>query len=372
MTKNILIISPFYAPNIGGVETHLTDLTNELDKKNYKTVVLTYSPITTSNVSWEKYEKIGNNTIVHRFRWIGGNNFYKLEKYPLINLLYITPYLLIRSIVLLFFSNYRFDVVHSHGINGAIIGIILKKIFSIKKHVVSIYSTYDNVPLNSLTTKIVIWILNHTDHILTQSNSSVTQLTNLKVNKNKISRYYHWVDLKQFKPKITKNKKFTVLFVGRMIPPKNAYILAKVAIKFPKIQFIFIGTGLQFAKIETLSKQHNNINLIGDVPYSNLHNYYQQASVLCVPSKYHEGWGRIIAESISCATPVISSNLGGTIEAADTSVAIFIKPTVTNFTNEIKKISTNKKLYLKFKQKCRQYALKHYSNKNLSYITNHY
>ena len=36
MNYDCLIITPFFRPNVGGVETHLDDLVNELDSKNLK------------------------------------------------------------------------------------------------------------------------------------------------------------------------------------------------------------------------------------------------------------------------------------------------------------------------------------------------
>ena len=370
--KNILHITPFFTPNIGGVETHLTDLINELDHLNYKNIVLTYSPLSTPNTKWKAKESHGKHSQIYRFKWFAGNLFHRLEKYPLINLLYITPYLLIRSTIYLSTKHPRIDVIHSHGINGAIIGIFLKKLFKIKKHITSIYSTYDNVPLNSFSTKFMVNILNHCDVILTQSDISVSQLKNMGVNPNKISRYYHWIDLNKFKPIPTKNKKFSVLFIGRMIPQKGTLLLAKVAKKLPKIDFIFVGTGPDYPKLTKISQNTPNIKLVGNVAYENLNQYYQKASLLCVPSKYKEGWWRIIAESIACATPVISSNLGATVEAADTSVAIFIKPTLNNFIKEINNLYLNRSIYRKLKNNCRSYALNHYSSKNISYITKNY
>lgn len=370
--KTILHITPFYAPNIGGVETHLCDLISKLDQLNYKNIVLTYSPLSTPNTKWKKREPIGKHSVIHRFKWLAHNLFHHLEKYPLLSLIYITPYLLIRSIIFLLSINPQIDLIHSHGINGAIIGIFIQKIFKIKKHLTSIYSTYDNVPLNSFSTRFMVSILNHCDRVLTQSDISVTQLKRLGVNSNKISRYYHWIDLNQFKPSKIKRGKFSVLFIGRMIPQKGALILASVAQQLSQIKFIFVGTGPDYQKILRLCKSYSNIKVIGDVAYKNLNQYYQNSSVLCVPSKYQEGWGRIIAESIACGTPVISSNLGATIEVANNSVAIFIKPTINNFVNAIRNLYKNPSTYQKLKDNCRPYALKHYSSKNISYITKNY
>ena len=61
MNKGILILTPFFSTNIGGVETHFDDLVEALDDNGYKVYVQTYSPITTANVEWKSKEKKGNN-----------------------------------------------------------------------------------------------------------------------------------------------------------------------------------------------------------------------------------------------------------------------------------------------------------------------
>ena len=89
----ILILSPFFSPNIGGPESHLDDLVSALDKGEYKVFVQTYSPITTRNVVWEPREKKGDSIEITRYRWVGKNLFHKLENYPFLDFLYLTPYL---------------------------------------------------------------------------------------------------------------------------------------------------------------------------------------------------------------------------------------------------------------------------------------
>ncbi|MFZ2153321.1 MAG: glycosyltransferase family 4 protein [Microgenomates group bacterium] len=368
--KTILHLTPFYPPNIGGVETHLQDLTQVLSTQNYRQIVLTYSPLTTT-VTYQRLEK-KPNLIIRRFYLFGHNLFHTLEKYPLLNFCYITPYLLVRSILWLLFHPQKIDTIHSHGLNGAIIGNILQKIFSIPRHLTSIYSTYDNVPLNSLGTKILVSTLNHTNHIVTQTDQSIHQLISLGVEPKRISRYYHWLDLNRFHPVKNKPSTFSVLFIGRLIPAKNALMLAKVASKFPQLIFNFVGTGPDYPSLKKMSLVFPNIRLHGDIPYSRLHEYYQSNSILCLPSKYSEGWGRVLAESVACGTPVICSHLGGTVEAVDSTVAILIPPTISNFTKSIRLLSTHSKIYLQMCRHCRPYATQHYSSDNIHYITQFY
>jgi len=109
-----------------------------------------------------------------------------------------------------------------------------------------------------------------------------------------------------------------------------------------------------YPKLTKISQNTPNIKLVGNVAYENLNQYYQKASLLCVPCLLY------------------SSNLGATVEAADTSVAIFIKPTLNNFIKEINNLYLNRSIYRKLKNNCRSYALNHYSSKNISYITKNY
>ena len=58
--KGILILTPFFSPNIGGVESHLDDLVTALDQQGYLVFVQTYSPLTTEKTLSKKEEYIGN------------------------------------------------------------------------------------------------------------------------------------------------------------------------------------------------------------------------------------------------------------------------------------------------------------------------
>jgi glycosyltransferase involved in cell wall biosynthesis len=378
--KRILHITPFFSPNIGGVETHLSDLTFKLDRAGYKNIVLTYSPITTPNVLWKSSEHFGKDSYIRRFSWIGLNLFHHLEKYPLINFFYITPYLLFRSIFWLFLHRPKVIVIHSHGINGAIIGAILKKIFKFPRHIVSIYSSYDNVPLNNFSSRFMVFVLNSADKVLTQSQQSVKQLTSIGVKSDKIDLYRHWINLKQFRPmnkdKLRRNfgveNKFSVIFVGRMIPQKGAVLLAKVATQLSKINFLFVGQGPDFSALKELSNTYKNIKLFGDVPYDKLHLYYNLADIFCIPTLYSEGWGRVIMEALACGLPVLASNRGAIPEVVDQSVAIIIEPTPKNLENSIKKFYEDPELFQKLKNNSIKYSHSKFSPKSIRLITRYY
>jgi len=357
----IIHITPFFSPNIGGVETYLSDLIDISTKNKLKTVVVTYTPLTT-NAKTKFHVKTKYNKIF-RIPHFGHNLFHKLEKYPLLNLIYLTPYLLIVSIIISFKYRKSKNIIHAHGLNSAIIGYILKSIYKWPL-IVNIYSTYDNVNFSGFFYKIICQILNKSDKILTQSNQSILQLKKWGVNPNIIDRYYHWVDLNRFKPAKRKpNDKLNFLFIARLIHQKGVNIIVKLAKLFPLYQFNIVDNGPQYHYL--LSLKLNNLKTFGDIPYSKLHTIYQQNDILLFPSLYAEGWGRTAMEAVACGLPVLGSNLGAIPENLSPKVSILFKPTIKNFQKNIKKV-------ILLKKNCRTYALNNFSTKNFNSLLNLY
>ncbi len=366
MIKGILILTPFFSPNIGGVESHLDDLVQQLNRHKTKSYVLTYSPLTTKTTYLPK-EKRGQCQII-RFKWFGYQLFPKLEKHPLLDFLYLTPYLLIRSLIWLLSNKNKINVIHSQGFNAAFIGNILSKIFH-KKHLCSTHAVYENI--NGFSKSITVWVLSKCDQIMCLSKASLSQLIKWGINDNKISLYRYWIDLKNFSPG-TLPKGFTALFVGRFIPKKGIKILLKAAVNLPKIKFIFVGNGPLESYVIKSSKRYKNIEYLGAIPNNKLPIIYQRASVFCIASQYPEGYGRVSMEAVASGLPVVGSNLGAIPEALDDTVSILFKPTTKNFVNTLEYLSKDKDKYKRLQRNCRPYALKHYSSKNIRHITKHY
>ena len=63
----VLQLTVHYAPNVGGVETHLTDLVNGLAKRKHTVSVLTYRPLV-KKASWKIYDKPQKNIIIIRYK----------------------------------------------------------------------------------------------------------------------------------------------------------------------------------------------------------------------------------------------------------------------------------------------------------------
>jgi len=360
--NHVLILTPFFSPNIGGVESHLDDLVSELNHHKIGSYVLTYSPLTTKTTYLSK-EKIGQCQIF-RFKWFGYQLFPKLEKYPLLDFLYLTPYLFIRSFFWLLFNHYKVSLIHSQGFNAAFIGNILAKIFH-KKHLCSTHAVYENI--SGISRYITVKVLSGCDQVLCLSQASIKQLQDWGLKSTKLKLYRYWINLNNFIPASLLSK-FTVLFIGRLIAKKGIKVVLQSARKLSSLSFIIVGNGPLEDYVAKFSQKYQNIHFLGAVPNSKLPEIYHQASVFCIASQYPEGYGRVIMEAVACGIPVVGSNLGAIPEALDNSVSILFHPTVNNFIKNINLLFQNPQKYRNLQKNCRSYAQKYFSASNFQTI----
>ena len=89
MAKSVLIISPFFSPNTGGVESHLDDLCSVLTEKGIRAYVTTYQPLTTRGRAASREER--GTVSIMRLAWFGSNLFHRLERYPFFEFIYLFP-----------------------------------------------------------------------------------------------------------------------------------------------------------------------------------------------------------------------------------------------------------------------------------------
>jgi glycosyltransferase involved in cell wall biosynthesis len=378
MGKGVLVIVPTYSPNIGGVESHLGDLVQQLDRRDYKVFVHTYSPITTSGVKWLPMERF-NNVEIRRYRWFGKNLLHKIEKIPLLHFLYITPYLFLRAFIFMLFNSQKIDIIHGHGFNAALIGMVLKIVFG-KRLFLSIHAIYELNP-KSITAKLTKKILLAADGISTLSKASLEELVTFGITRNKISLHRNWADLQRFKP--VENKKrlreelevpdnFTVVCVARLTEIKGVREYVAVAKRIPQVTFLIVGNGPLESFVKEESSKTPNLIFLGSVDYRELHKYYNLGDVLCIPSQYEEGYGRVAMEAVACGSPVVGSNKGGIPEAVSPEVSILTDPTVDNLEKVILQIHQSPSLFQELKNNCKPYADKYFSSRNVEIILKGY
>ena len=374
--QGILLITPFFRPNMGGVETRLNDLCDELDKSGYEITVLTYQPITTK-AKGARIERSGNITI-RRFWWIGFDLFHKLQFSSILQTLYLSPILFFHSLFFLMRNHKKISVMHTAGFNAAMIGRIMKSIFK-KRWVVSTHAIYDFKSGTSMAS-IAKWILSPVDKILTLSEPSKQELISVGIAPERIVNQITWVNQDIFKPldrreskqKIGHPDKFTVLFVGRLLGIKGIKDLAEVADETPDIDYLFIGDGPLSGYLEGKSQKSKNIFFLRGLDNCLLPVYYNAADIFIMPSQYKEGLGRVAVEALSCGVPVVASNLGGLAYILNDSVSVMIEPTKANIRMAIVELRDHPDKLEAMRRVSRDFAMDKFSARNFKVILEAY
>lgn len=366
----ILQLTVHYAPNIGGVETHLIDLVTELAKRKNDVFVLTYRPLV-AKTKWNIFEK-KDFLKVFRLPWLPGF-FYKFNTSPILQFLYLLPGLFIVTPFIILF--HRPSVIHAHGLIAGFIAVFWSKIFH-RRVVVSTHSLY-HFPKKGIYFTFVRWIFSQADKTLCLSNQSVEEIQALGIPREKIVRFTYWVDTEIFKPYENSRTnsqwkdKFVVLFVGRLIIEKGIRELLKAAEKIDsKFLFVIIGDGPLAEEIkDKVNENSHKIVFLQKLENTKLPEYYNSADMLIVPSIHDEGFGRVILESLACGTPVIGANRGAIPEALDPRVGELITITPENIVKSLQILEKDNKKLQEMKKNARAVAMEKYSAANIEVIT---
>jgi len=375
--RDVLILSPSFYPNLGGVETHLDDLCEYLRTNDYRVYVLTYQPLITK-VRGLRLEKKKEGLEIRRISWPGFDLFHKLEPYPILKALYLTPRLLWAAFWFLLFHQTKIGAIHAHGLNATLVARIVNMFFR-KRTTMSTHAIYD-LRGKSLMAKIIKWIMNRIDTIMAVTEKSKIDLMTAEVPEDRIKVYTQWVNQELFKPrdktecrrKLRLDGEFFALFVGRLIEKKGAKVLLEVAENLPEIKFVFVGDGPTLGDLKIAENQLRNIYVVGRKNQQETALYYGAADVIVIPSQYEEPFGRVVLESLSSGRPVIAANKGSLPEIVTSEVGILVDPAAENITEALKSLHNDSKIAKRLTENARAYALRYFSEENAQLIADTY
>ena len=376
MSKHVLVLSPPFRPNVGGVETHLNDLVKDGVGLGINFTVVTYQPLVTK--ARGKYIEYGKGYKIIRVPWPRFNLFLALERLPALEFLYLFPGLFVVSFFYLLFSS-DIKVIHAQGLVAGTVSVVLAKLFNLKV-ILSTHSIY-NFPDEGMYSSFVRAIFNACDHVLCLSHKSKEEVLKLGVNKSKVTTFKYWVDQKVFRPK---NKSFArsklglpargfqCLFVGRLVEVKGVKELVSAARKSKSLSFVIVGDGPLSGFVQERAQTSHNIIFPGRVENSDLPDYYNACDILIVPSTHEEGFGRVILEALSCGLPVVGADRGAIPEAINKEVGILIDVSPKEISSTLSKLSRDRSRLRRMSRKARVFSSENYDKSNINMITMHY
>lgn len=322
----------------GGAETYILDIKNELEKNGNSVKILT------GNSGSGKNKFSDEEFICPDRTQLGKLIFYLFNFFA---------YFKIRKII----KNYNPDIVHLHIITRiSPLGLLalgkLPKVITVhdysliyprlKKYFpnldVCMYSKgaccVKHVGLRyyfeKIRTNILIKQVKSMNMLFTNSHFMATILRKCGVLP---TASLEVIGIRLFKQrKLLKNN--NLLYVGRIEVEKGVkYLLLslkKIKEKIPDIKLNIVGSGNQQQEINKMIKKlglEKNVKQIPNVNRKDLQVYYQNSSLVVVPSLWPEPFGLVGIEAFSVGRPVIASNVGGISEWLENrKMGFLVKP----------------------------------------------
>jgi len=145
------------------------------------------------------------------------------------------------------------------------------------------------------------------------------------ISAKKLRKISYGVDLELFRPVKKKDEVFRVIYVGAVSLRKGLlYMLEALEPLLGEIEIWVIGTITPEMK-PLLSGYEARVRFFGSIPRSELYEYYNQGSVLVLPS-LEEGLALVQAQAMACGLPVIATTNTGAEDLFTDGIEGFIVP----------------------------------------------
>lgn len=324
---NILLISHFFLPHKGGVETAVYNTAKQLISFGHKVIIIT-SKLEEESRDFHTIEGI----LIYRFKSF---NIPELKLIPQISSFGIMPKALSKLSKII--KKYNIHIIHAEGrlfpitfLTAILNNSIFKRPMIITcqgRLKIGITGIFEDI-FDKLLFK---HLIKNLENLICVSKSLKNRFLRFKVNKKKLIVIPNGVDILKFKrstnPEMLKQylkdkldyKK--VIFAGRLDVQKGVEYLIRaiphVLKKYQKVHFFIIGNGKLEMKLKNLAsnlKINSHITFIDALSLDQMPEFYSSADIFCLPS-IHEGFPLSLAEALSIGLIVVVSATEGIPEA---------------------------------------------------------
>ncbi|KAI9347033.1 hypothetical protein BDR26DRAFT_911165 [Obelidium mucronatum] len=336
----ICLVSDFFYPNFGGVESHLHFLSQELVRRGHKVIIVTHSyggrrgiRYLTSGVKcyyvplWRVYDQVSLPTLY--------------------SMLPLFRYIVIRE---------RIDIVHGHQAFSAMCheSIINAKTMGLPA-VFTDHSLFGFEDVASiLTNKLLKFSLTDIDHVICVSHTS-KENTVLRgvLDPLDVSVIPNAVVADDFSPDPTvrDSSKITIVVISRLVYRKGTDLLVSViptiCERFPQVEFLIGGDGAKRVEVEQMREKYmlqDRVKVLGAVKHENVREVLLQGHIF-LNTSLTEAFCIAIVEAACCGLLVVSTKVGGIPEVLPDHMIVFAEPDQDDLVNSvqiaIERIRTN-------------------------------
>ena len=320
---NIAMVSDFFYPNMGGVESHIYHLAQCLVRLGHKVVIITHGYGNRNGVRYL--------SSCMKVYYLPFAVFHNQCTFPTL----FTTFRFMRNI----FVREEIEIVHGHSAFSTLCHDALLHAQTMGVSTVftdhSLFGFAD--PSSIITNKFLEFSMTNVDHVVCVSNTSKENtVLRASLDAYKVSVIPNAVDSDLFKPMSAKKShdQITIVVASRLVYRKGIYLLAglipRVCSKHSNVNFAIGGDGPKRILLEEVRENYclqDRVFLFGNLCQSQVKDLLVQGDIF-LNTSLTEAFCMAILEAASCGLQVVSTNVGGIPEVLPPKLIRLADPTI--------------------------------------------
>ncbi|KAL3424155.1 hypothetical protein PVAG01_03436 [Phlyctema vagabunda] len=344
MPYNIAMVSDFFFPQPGGIESHIYQLSTKLIDRGHKVIVITHAYEGRTGVRY-----LTNGLKVYHVPFLV---MYRACTFPTV----FSFFPVFRNIVI----REEIEIVHGHGSLSSLTheAILHARTMGLRT-VFTDHSLFGFADAGSiLTNKLLKFTLSDVDHVICVSNTCkentvlrasldplmVSVIPNAVVAENfrplshpsypsdspnqTLTNHTNTVPQRHLGPHDT----ITIVVISRLFYNKGTDLLIaaipRIVAIHPNIRFIIAGSGPKAIDLEQMLERNvlqDRVEMLGPVRHEEVRDVMVRGHIYLHPS-LTEAFGTVIVEAASCGLYVVCTQVGGIPEVLPAHMTVFAKP----------------------------------------------
>lgn len=218
--------------------------------------------------------------------------------------------------------------------------VLLAKVYSTPVVIACRGSDINRLTKQPIHRKLISWTLNQANYILSVSEALKQEIVSLGVPAQKIivvpngveNEIFFPLDQQQARQSLSlENTNKLIVNVSRLSFEKGVDVLIRMLAQLndSTVTLALVGDGAERSSLESLALElgvKDQILFCGNVPNEKIPLWMNAADIFALGSRT-EGWPNVLMEALACATPIVSTNVGGIPEIINSpDIGILVSP----------------------------------------------